>query len=171
MTASRALLVLVGLVACAPQHPRLVVGPTVDAAADAVVDEPLPMDAGFDSDVVTPIDRPTATDLGVDEGMDAGSTDAGVMDADAGSTDAGPRDADAADVPALVDTDVVDVPPSGTCGADRERCCMGSMPCRTGLTCVSVGVAFCTPCGGSFQTCCDGGCSSGPCRGGFCTGF
>lgn len=164
MAGARTMLVLLGFAACTPQHPRLIVAPTVDAATDAVIEEPVSEDAGFDSDVVPPVDQPTATDLGFDAGMDVGG-------ADSGRTDAGVVDVGAADVPAFVDVGAADAPPSGECGTDRQRCCMGAMPCRAGLTCVTVGMAFCTPCGGAFQVCCAGACDSGPCRGGFCTGI
>ncbi len=192
------MLALSGLGACALENPQVIVAPTSDAATDVgsvvdvtePIDRPTPVDLGIAIDVVTPVDRPPTVDAGRDAGVvdtgpvdvgtpdtgapdtgtpDAGNPDVGVMDV--GVPDAGSPDAGVPDVPTVVDSGTVDVPLDPTCGADRQRCCSGAS-CRSGLTCVNPGVAFCTPCGGDFQVCCGGGaCNRGPCRGGFCTVF
>ncbi len=200
MAGSRTLLVLVlsGLGACALENPQVIVPPTNDVATDVgaavdvaePIDRPTPVDLGIAVDVVTAIDRPPTVDLGVDAGRDAGVVDTGPMDAgvmdvgvpdagvpdtgvlDVGVPDVGSPDVGVPDVPVVVDSGTVDVPLDPTCGSNMQRCCAGAMSCRSGLTCVNPGVAFCTPCGGDFQLCCGGGaCNRGPCRGGFCTVF
>jgi len=61
--------------------------------------------------------------------------------------------------------DVADAPTRG----DGRTGCAGSMTCRPGLVCQAfLGTSQCRPCGGPFQSCGDGGCTTGACRFNFC---
>ena len=138
------------------------------------------------------VEASTAVDLGVDlpvidvaaadvvDAADVTVADAEVIDAR--PVDGGPRDSmalDAADAADVADAPTrADVAPAdgGTidprCGDDGRTCCAGSMACRPGLVCQAfLGTSQCRPCGGPFQSCCDGGCTMGACRFNVCTNF